>query len=72
MEICLNYHIEILEQSQKQEIQKNNEEGENPMEHVIQALKLERRRVRVLQESNLLLAFVAIVQMILLALSWNG
>ena len=26
MEICLNYHIEILEQSQKQEIQKNNEE----------------------------------------------
>lgn len=25
-EICLNYHIEILEQSQKQEIQKNNEE----------------------------------------------
>ena len=25
-EICLNYHIEILEQNQKQEIQKNNEE----------------------------------------------
>lgn len=25
-EICLNYHIEILEQSQKQEVQKNNEE----------------------------------------------
>ena len=25
-EICLNYHIEILEQSQKQEIQKNNED----------------------------------------------
>ena len=25
-EICLNYNIEILEQSQKQEIQKNNEE----------------------------------------------
>lgn len=25
-EICLNYHIEILEQSHKQEIQKNNEE----------------------------------------------
>ena len=25
-EICLNYHIEILEQSQKQEIQKNNQE----------------------------------------------
>ena len=24
--ICLNYHIEILEQNQKQEIQKNNEE----------------------------------------------
>ena len=23
-EICLNYHIEILEQNQKQEIQKNN------------------------------------------------
>lgn len=42
------------------------------MEHVIQALKLERRRVRVLQESNLLLAFVAIVQMILLAVAWNG
>ena len=25
-EICLNYHIEILEQNQKKEIQKNNEE----------------------------------------------
>ncbi len=25
-EICLNYHIEILEQNQKQQIQKNNEE----------------------------------------------
>ncbi len=25
-EICLNYHIEVLEQNQKQEIQKNNEE----------------------------------------------
>jgi len=25
-EICLNYHVEILEQNQKQEIQKNNEE----------------------------------------------
>ena len=25
-EICLNYHIEILEQNQKQEMQKNNEE----------------------------------------------
>ena len=25
-EICSNYHIEILEQNQKQEIQKNNEE----------------------------------------------
>ena len=25
-EICLNYHIEILEQNRKQEIQKNNEE----------------------------------------------
>ena len=25
-EICLNYHIEILEQNQKQETQKNNEE----------------------------------------------
>ena len=25
-EICLNYHIEILEQNQKQKIQKNNEE----------------------------------------------
>ena len=25
-EICLNYHIEMLEQNQKQEIQKNNEE----------------------------------------------
>ena len=25
-EICLNYHIDILEQNQKQEIQKNNEE----------------------------------------------
>ena len=25
-EMCLNYHIEILEQSQKQEIQKNNED----------------------------------------------
>lgn len=25
-EICLNYHIEILEQNQKQEIQKNNED----------------------------------------------
>ena len=58
--------------SRGETIQKNNEEGENPMEHVIQALKLERRRVRVLQESNLLLAFVAIVQMILLAVAWNG
>ena len=26
IEICLNYHIEILEQNQKQEMQKNNEE----------------------------------------------
>ena len=26
-EICLNYHIEILEQNQKQEMQKNNEVG---------------------------------------------
>ena len=25
-EICLNYHIEILEQNQKKEIKKNNEE----------------------------------------------
>ena len=25
-EICLNYHIEVLEQNQKQEIQKNNQE----------------------------------------------
>ena len=25
-EICLNYHIEVLEQNQKQEIQKNNED----------------------------------------------
>ncbi len=37
-----------------------------------QALKLERRRVQLLQQSNFLLGLVAIVQLILLVVAWNG
>ena len=50
MEICLNYHIEILEQSQKQEIQKNNEEILNKF---ISSKEIEGCSVRTLKYYNL-------------------
>ena len=45
-EICLNYHIEILEQNQKQEIQKNNEEILNKF---ISSKEIEGCSVRILK-----------------------